>query len=154
MVNELAAEGVGPRPNDRLRRRRALPAGRRSRPTEAEEKHHDRSDYDQPDGPSRTAKDFQRVRTGGYRPHSRLDHQPVGGGAEPVHGRDRQAGGDRLCLSSAVYVSGILLLIFVCATGISLRRSEHGALAQAVRASSDVRHHRPGPARYPGTGHD
>jgi hypothetical protein len=42
-------------------------------------------------------------------------------------------------LSSAVYVSGILLLIFVCATGISLRRrGEHGARAQAVRASSGV----------------
>ncbi len=42
-------------------------------------------------------------------------------------------------LSSAVYVSGILLLIFVSATGISLRRrGEHGARAQAVRTSSDV----------------
>jgi len=42
-------------------------------------------------------------------------------------------------LSSAVYVSGILLLIFVSATGISPRRhGEHGARAQAVRTSPDV----------------
>ena len=42
-------------------------------------------------------------------------------------------------LSSAVYVSGILLLIFVSATGMTLRRrGEHGALAQAVRTSSHV----------------
>ncbi len=42
-------------------------------------------------------------------------------------------------LSSAVYVSGVLLLIFVSATGISPRRhGEHGARAQAVRTSPDV----------------
>lgn len=42
-------------------------------------------------------------------------------------------------LSSAVYASGILLLIFVSATGITLRRyGEHGARARAVRISSGV----------------
>jgi hypothetical protein len=42
-------------------------------------------------------------------------------------------------LSSAVYVSGILLLIFVSATGISLhRRGEHGLRAHAIRNTSDV----------------
>ena len=42
-------------------------------------------------------------------------------------------------LASAVYVSGLLLLIFVSATGITLRsRREDGALAQARRASRDA----------------
>ena len=42
-------------------------------------------------------------------------------------------------LSSAVYVSGILLLIFVSATGISLhRRGEQGPRADAIRNTSDV----------------
>ncbi len=42
-------------------------------------------------------------------------------------------------LSSAVYVSGVLLLIFVSATGISLhRRGEHGLRAHAVPNRSDV----------------
>ena len=55
-------------------------------------------------------------------------------------------------LSSAVYVSGVLLLIFVSATGISPRRhGEHGARAQAVRTSPDAGITVPGEPDTPAT---
>ena len=57
-------------------------------------------------------------------------------------------------LSSAVYVSGILLLIFVCATGVTLRRpSEYSAFTRVDRTASEAGVIEPGRPHIPSTRH-